>query len=378
MKVIQEGLTFDDVLLIPAHSLVMPSQVAVKTKLTQSITLSIPFISAAMDTVTEKKMATAMALNGGLGILHRHMTIEKQVEQVSCVKNSIVDDNKKSIACLDHHDRLRVGAAVGTDLNSQERVAALSDADIDVIVIDTAHGHSQAVLNMVSWIKQHYPSLQVIGGNIATATAARALIEHGADAVKVGIGPGAACTTRIIAGVGFPQLSAIINVAQAIENTGITLIADGGIRFSGDIGKALAAGAHCVMLGQLLACTDEAPGKLYQENGRTYKIYRGMHSLGALADKHSTDDNHFKTSNHKLVPEGAEGCVDYRGSLADLLYQLIGGLRSCMGYIGAPTIEQLQHAQFVRITQAGIKESHVHDIRLTTIAPNYFIPPSHS
>jgi len=372
MKVIQEGLTFDDVLLIPAHSMIMPNQVSLKTDLTKSIQLNIPIVSAAMDSVTESRLAAALAIQGGIGILHRHMHIEEQVNQVSTVKKTVIDASAQATACIDEKGRLRIGAAVGTDQSSQERVTALAHAEVDVIVVDTAHGHSNAVLKMVEWIKKNYPSIQVIGGNIVTASAARALADHGADCVKVGIGPGAACTTRIVTGVGFPQLSAIENVAQELEGSGITIIADGGIRFSGDIGKALAAGAHSVMLGQLLAGTDEAPGQILHENGKAYKVYRGMHSLGALADKHSTDDLHFKQSARKLVPEGAEGRVEYRGPLQERLYQLMGGLRSCMGYLGCETIEQLQErAEFVRITSAGMRESHVHDITLTGFAPNY-------
>ena len=374
MKVVQEGLTFDDVLLIPATSTVMPNQVILKTLLTQSIQLNIPIVSAAMDTVTDSKLAAAVACHGGIGILHRHMDIQEQVNQVNIVKKTTIDENNKELACVDARGCLRVGAAVGTDQSSQERVTALAQANIDVIVVDTAHGHSQAVLKMVEWIKKNYPNVQVVGGNIVTASAARALADHGADCVKVGIGPGAACTTRIVTGVGFPQLSAIENVANELQASNITIIADGGIRFSGDIGKALAAGAHTVMLGQLLAGTDEAPGQIWQENGKTFKIYRGMHSLGALADKHSTDDLHFKQSVRKLVPEGAEGKLEYCGPLHERLYQLLGGLRACMGYLGCQTIDKLhQQAEFVRITSAGMKESHVHDITLTSFAPNYLL-----
>jgi IMP dehydrogenase len=371
MKVIQEGLTFDDVLLIPAHSLIMPNQVILKTQLTKSIQLNIPIVSAAMDSVTESKLAASLASQGGIGILHRHMTSEEQVKQVVTVKKTVIDEASQAIACVDEEGCLRVGAGVGTDQSSQERVRALAHAKVDVIVVDTAHGHSNAVLKMVEWIKNTYPIIQVIGGNIVTARAARALVDHGADCVKVGIGPGAACTTRIVAGVGYPQLSAIQNVAQELEGTDITIIADGGIRFSGDIGKALAAGADSVMLGQLLAGTDEAPGQIMHENGTAYKMYRGMHSPGALADKHSTDDLHFKQAARKLVSEGAEGKVIYHGPLHERLYQLLGGLRACMGYCGCQTIEQLQQqAEFVRITAAGIKESHVHDIIPTSLAQN--------
>lgn len=376
MKIVQEGLTFDDVLLIPAHSLILPKDVSLKTQLTKSISLSIPIISAAMDTVTESAMAIALAEQGGLGIVHRHTTIEEQVNQITVVKRKKVDEKYKQTASADEHGCLRVGAAIGTDASSQERVMALAHAQVDVLVVDTAHGHSQNVLNMVSWIKKQYPKIQVIGGNIVTADAAKALADHGADAVKIGIGPGAACTTRIVAGVGFPQLSAIMQVSQALQGTGVTVIADGGIRFSGDIGKALSAGADVVMLGQLLAATAEAPGQLREENGKMFKVYRGMHSLGALEHKHSVDDHHFKPVE-KMVPEGAEGKVAFRGHLADVLYQLMGGLRSCMGYLGCQTIEQLhKNAQFVRITAAGIKESHVHDIMLTREAPNYYVSQS--
>ena len=374
MKIIQEGLTFDDVLLIPTDSNIMPNQTILKTQLTQHITLHIPIISAAMDTVTESAMAIEIALHGGMGILHRHMNIQEQVNQVTLVKKIIISNTQNPLACIDTNGQLRVGAAVGTDNSSQERVKMLVDAQVDAIVIDTAHGHSQSVLQMVAWIKNKYPTIAVIAGNIVTAQAARALVDHGVDAVKVGIGPGAACTTRIVTGVGFPQLSAILNVAQELQKTAVTVIADGGIRFSGDISKALAAGAHAIMVGQLLAATQEAPGKLIEENGTFYKVYRGMHSLGALAHKYSTDDKHFKPTNHKLVPEGAEGKVLCRGTLGDTLYQLLGGVRACMGYLGCQTIEQLQQkAQFVRVTNASIKESHVHDIVITNQAPNYFV-----
>jgi IMP dehydrogenase len=286
------------------------------------------------------------------------LSIEEQLTQVQQVKL----------------EKLLVGAAIGTDSHSQKRVHALVGAEVDVIVIDTAHGHSQAVLDMVAWIKKEYEFVRVIAGNIVTGDAARALANVGADAVKVGIGPGAACTTRIVTGVGFPQLSAIANVAEALSGTQITIIADGGIRFSGDMSKALAAGAHCVMMGQMLAGTDEAPGNLIDENGTLFKVYRGMHSPGSLALKYGVEDPHFKALAKKLVSEGAEGKVPYRGSLADRVYQLMGGLRSCMGYVGCRTIAELHaKAEFVRITSASMKESHVHDITLTSVAPNYSI-----
>ncbi len=485
MQIIQEALTFDDVLLVPAHSTVLPRDVEMNTRLTRDITLNIPLVAAAMDTVTEARLAIAIAQEGGIGIIHKNMTIEQQAREVRHVKKyesgvikdpitvspdvSIRDvmkltrarnisgvpvvngdelvgivtsrdlrfetrfdepvskvmtpkerlvtvnenaDRKEAIAllhkhriekvlvvndsfhlrgmitvkdiqkakdypyaCKDEQERLRVGAAVGTGHGTEDRVAALVEAGVDVIIVDTAHGHSQGVLDRVRWVKQNFPSVQVIGGNIATAAAALALVEAGADGVKVGIGPGSICTTRIVAGVGVPQITAVSNVADALKGTGIPLIADGGIRYSGDVAKALAAGAHAVMLGGLFAGTEEAPGEVELFQGRSYKSYRGMGSLGAMAQQQGSSDRYFQEeadSVEKLVPEGIEGRVPYKGSLLAVIHQLLGGIRASMGYTGSQTIAILHDkAQFVRITSAGIRESHVHDVTITKEAPNY-------
>lgn len=486
MRIAQEALTFDDVLLLPAYSNVLPRDVSLTTQLTRDITLNIPLISSAMDTVTESRLAIAMAQEGGLGILHKNMTIEQQADEVRRVKKFesgvvrdpitvspnttigevvtltrshgisgvpvvdgddlvgivtsrdlrfethydnpvssimtgkdklvtvgedasredvlhllhsnriekvlVVDDNfhlqgmitvkdiqKQSdnpFASKDAQERLRVGAAVGIGAESQTRVTALAAAGVDVIVVDTAHGHSQGVLDMVRWVKQHFPELQVIGGNIATGEAAKALVEAGADAVKVGIGPGSICTTRIVAGVGVPQISAISNVASALEGTGVPLIADGGVRFSGDIAKAIVAGAHVVMVGGMFAGTEEAPGEVELYQGRAYKAYRGMGSLGAMAQKQGSSDRYFQDSSEadKLVPEGIEGRVPFKGNLSPLIHQLMGGLRASMGYTGSATITDMRtKPEFVRVTAAGMNESHVHDVTITKEAPNYRI-----
>ncbi len=483
MRIIQEALTFDDVLLVPAHSRVLPKDVDLKTRLTRGIELNIPLVSAAMDTVTEARLAIALAQEGGIGIIHKNMGIEEQAREVRKVKkfesgiihdpitvppntsirevleitrsNNIsgvpvvdgedlvgivtsrdlrfetnldapvstimtpkerlvtvregaskeevqallhkhriekvlvvnddfklrgmitVKDIQKSRdypnACKDEHERLRVGAAVGVGAGTDERVAALVEAGVDVIVVDTAHGHSQGVLDRVAWVKKHFPEVQVIGGNIATAEAARDLVEAGADGVKVGIGPGSICTTRIVAGVGVPQITAIDNVRQALEGTGVPLIADGGVRFSGDLAKAIAAGANCVMIGGMFAGTDEAPGEVELYQGRSYKSYRGMGSLGAM--QQGSSDRYFQDNEaevEKLVPEGIEGRVPYKGSVLTIIYQLIGGLRSSMGYVGASDIEAMRSKpSFVRVTNAGMQESHVHDVTITKEAPNY-------
>ncbi|MCX7086260.1 MAG: IMP dehydrogenase [Methylococcales bacterium] len=485
MQIIQEALTFDDVLLVPAHSTVLPREVAMTTQLTRKITLNIPLVSAAMDTVTEARLAIAIAQEGGIGIIHKNMTVEQQAREVRHVKKyesgvikdpitvspdvSIRDvikltraknisgvpvvngdelvgivtsrdlrfetrfdepvskvmtpkerlvtvnenaDRKEAIAllhkhriekvlvvnddfhlcgmitvkdiqkakdyplaCKDEQERLRVGAAVGTGYDTEERVAALVAAGVDVIVVDTAHGHSQGVLDKVRWVKQTYPSVQVIGGNIATAAGALALVEAGADGVKVGIGPGSICTTRIVAGVGVPQITAVSNVAEALKDTGVPLIADGGIRYSGDVAKALAAGAYAVMLGGLFAGTEEAPGEVELFQGRSYKSYRGMGSLGAMGQQQGSSDRYFQEetdSVEKLVPEGIEGRVPYKGSLLAVIHQLLGGIRASMGYTGNQTIQLLhENAQFVRVTSAGMRESHVHDVTITKEAPNY-------
>ena len=483
MRVLQKALTFDDVLLVPAHSAILPRDVQLGTRLTRSISLNLPILSAAMDTVTEARLAIAMAQEGGLGIIHKNMTIEAQAAQVAAVKRFesgvvkdpitvapqmsvrevmeitrsrhisglpvlengkvvgivtnrdlrfetnldqpvanimtpkerlvtvkegttseealnllhkhrlervlvvndafelrgliTVKDIQKStdhpLACKDTLGRLRVGAAVGTGEGTEARVTALVNAGVDVITVDTAHGHSKGVLERVQWVKRSFPEVQVIGGNIATASAARALVDHGADAVKVGIGPGSICTTRMVAGVGVPQISAVSNVADALAGSGIGVIADGGIRYSGDISKALAAGAHCVMLGGLLAGTEEAPGEVELFQGRSYKSYRGMGSLGAM--QQGSSDRYFQDnekSNDKLVPEGIEGRVPYKGSVLGVIHQLMGGLRSSMGYLGVATLAEMHaKAEFVEITSAGVRESHVHDVQITKEAPNY-------
>ena len=486
MRVVQEALTFDDVLLIPAHSTVLPRDVSLKTQLTRNISLNIPLLSAAMDTVTESRLAITMAQEGGIGIIHKNMTIERQAYEVQSVKKyesgvikepitvspdttirevieltrskkisgvPVVDGQElvgivtsrdlrfetrydepvtkamtpkeklvtvqegaskeeaihllhkhriekvlvvnnefqlrglitvKDIqkakdypqACKDEQERLRVGAAVGTGPGTEDRVAALVEAGVDVIVVDTAHGHSQGVLDRVRWVKKNFKQVQVIGGNIATAEAARDLVEAGADAVKVGIGPGSICTTRIVAGVGIPQITAVANVAEALKGSGIPVIADGGIRYSGDIAKALAAGAYSVMIGGLFAGTEEAPGEVELYQGRSYKSYRGMGSLGAMAQQQGSSDRYFQESTdaEKLVPEGIEGRVPYKGSLVAIIHQLLGGVRSAMGHTGCETIEAMRNkARFVRVTSAGIRESHVHDVTITKEAPNYWL-----
>jgi len=482
MRILQEALTFDDVLLVPSHSTVMPREVSLKTRLTRGIELDIPLVSAAMDTVTEGRLAIALAQEGGLGIVHKNMTPAQQALQVRMVKkfesgvikdpvtvtpdtsirevmditrahsisgvpvvsgeelvgivtsrdlrfekgydnpvSSImtpkdrlvtvkedatrseakallhkyriekvlvvnddfqlrgmitVKDIQKSKdfpnACKDEQGSLRVGAAVGTGEGTEERVEALVEAGVDVIVVDTAHGHSQGVLDRVKWVKKAFPQVQVIGGNIATAEAALDLVKAGADAVKVGIGPGSICTTRIVAGVGVPQISAVANIAEALKKKDVPLIADGGIRFSGDISKALAAGAHCVMIGSMFAGTEEAPGEVELYQGRSYKSYRGMGSLGAM--KEGSSDRYFQESSNvdKLVPEGIEGRVPYKGPLLNIVHQLIGGIRSSMGYVGCANMDEMRtKPQFVRVTSAGMRESHVHDVTITKEAPNY-------
>lgn len=482
MRILEEALTFDDVLLVPAHSTVLPTEVDLSTKLTTEIDLKIPFISAAMDTVTEAKLAIAIAQEGGLGIIHKNMSAAQQADEVRRVKKFesgiikdpitvasdttirtvieimrshrisgvpvvngedlvgiitnrdlrfelnldapvttrmtpkarlvtvpegtsrgriqkllhenriekvlVVNDNfqmrglvtVKDIqkaqdfpnASKDSQGSLRVGAAVGTADGTEERIEALVEAGVDVITVDTAHGHSQGVLKKLRWLKNQFPDVQIIGGNIATGDAALALIEAGADAVKVGIGPGSICTTRIVAGVGVPQVTALMNVANALKGTGVPFIADGGIRFSGDVAKSLASGAYSVMMGGMFAGTDEAPGDIEIYQGRSYKSYRGMGSLGAMAK--GSSDRYFQSENavDKLVPEGIEGRVAYKGSLMPIIHQLSGGIRSSMGYVGCHNLEEMRtKPQFVRISGAGMKESHVHDVTITKEAPNY-------
>ncbi|MGB3742235.1 IMP dehydrogenase [Castellaniella sp.] len=483
MRLIKKALTFDDVLLVPAFSQVLPRDTRLATQLTRDIQLNIPLVSAAMDTVTESRLAIAMAQEGGIGIIHKNLTADEQAREVSRVKRhefgividpvtvtptmkvrdaialqrqhgisglpvveagklvgivtnrdlrfedrldvslreimtpqerlvtlhegatleeaqalmhkhrlervlivndkfqlrglatvkDIVKNTEHPLASKDSQGQLRVGAAVGVGEGTDERVEKLAAAGVDVLVVDTAHGHSAGVIERVRWVKKHYPHIQVIGGNIATAAAALALAEAGADAVKVGIGPGSICTTRIVAGVGVPQITAIADVAQALEGTGIPLIADGGIRYSGDVSKALAAGASTCMMGGMFAGTEEAPGEVVLFQGRSYKSYRGMGSLGAMAD--GSADRYFQDPNNnidKLVPEGIEARVPYKGSVIAIIYQLVGGIRASMGYCGSATITDLHaQAEFVEITSAGVRESHVHDVQITKEAPNY-------
>jgi len=484
MKIVEEALTFDDVLLVPDYSEVLPREVMLQTQLTTEISLNIPLVSAAMDTVTESSLAIALAQEGGIGIIHKNMSAEKQAKHVRHVKKyesgvikepvtvspytsikevmeltnekkisgvpvvdgdelvGVVtsrdmrlekkpDDPVKNImtrkenlvtvkenaskdeirdllhkhriekvlvvndkfqlvglvtvkdiqkasefpnACIDSSERLRVGAAVGVGEASMERVEMLVDAGVDVIVVDTAHGHSKGVIDMVRRVKTTFKDTQVIGGNIATGDAALALVDAGADAVKVGIGPGSICTTRVVSGVGMPQISAVKNVAEALKSRHVPLISDGGIRYSGDIAKALAAGANSVMIGGLFAGTEEAPGEVELYQGRSYKSYRGMGSLGAMSQQHGSSDRYFQENDEieKLVPEGIEGRVPYKGSLSQVLHQLNGGIRAAMGYTGCATLKELrERAKFVRLTSAGYRESHVHDVTITKEPPNY-------
>jgi len=482
LKIIQEALTFDDVLLVPAYSEVLPKEVNLQANITRNLKINIPMVSAAMDTVTEYRLAIALARSGGIGLVHKNMTIAEQAEQVRKVKRSesgmiidpvtltknhlvsdalalmknykiggipIVDDNKKLIGILtnrdlrfetdlsipihqlmtkenlitapegtnlekaqdilqkykieklpvvdkdntlvglitykdimkvqdypnaskDSHGRLIVGAAVGVTQDTMERLQALVDVDVDVVAVDTAHGHSQGVLNMVSEIKKTFPDLQIIGGNVATGAAAKALVDAGADGVKVGVGPGSICTTRIVAGVGVPQLTAIMNAAEGLKGTGVPIIADGGIRYTGDIAKAIVAGADCIMAGSLFAGTEEAPGETILFQGRKFKVYRGMGSIGAM--ERGSKDRYFQDVEDdvkKLVPEGIEGRVPYKGTVGEVMVQYMGGLRAGMGYTGAGTIDALKEAELVRISTAGIHESHPHNITITKEAPNY-------
>jgi IMP dehydrogenase len=486
MRLLQKALTFDDVLLVPDYSQVLPRDTSLATRLTRDITLNLPVVSAAMDTVTEGRLAIALAEEGGIGIIHKNLSPEAQAAEVAKVKRfeagvvkdpivvspdmtvrallalsserkisglPVIKDGKvvgivtnrdrrfetnldqpvsaimtpkerlvtvkegasveeakvlmhkhriervlvvndafelrglitvkdifKGIehpqACRDSQGKLRAGAAVGVGEGTEHRVELLVQAGVDVIVVDTAHGHSEGVLSRVKWVKKNYPQVQVIGGNIATASAAKALIDHGADGVKVGIGPGSICTTRIVAGVGVPQITAIANVSAALKGTGVPMIADGGIRYSGDVAKALAAGADAVMMGGLFAGTDEAPGEIILFQGRSYKSYRGMGSVGAM--QAGSADRYFQEGDNpnpdKFVPEGIEGRVPYKGSVKQILFQLSGGVRSSMGYCGCASIPQFhERAQFVEITSAGIRESHVHDVQITKEAPNYHI-----
>lgn len=364
------ALTFDDVLLVPAYSEVLPREVSTKARFTRNISLNIPIVSAAMDTVSEKAMAIMLARKGGISVVHKNMGIEAQARQIREVKEYPAEGDK--IPCLDAEGRLRVAAGVGITTDVLDRVTALVEAGVDAIVLDSAHGDSHGVVEALRKIKAVYPELDTVVGNIATTEAAVRLIEAGADSLKVGIGPGSICTTRIIAGVGVPQISAIYDVAKAAEGSGVPVIADGGLRYSGDIVKALAAGGDSVMIGSMFAGTDEAPGEIFEENGRKFKSYRGMGSVDAM--KAGSRDRYFQDgedSTKKLVPEGVVARVPYKGSVGDIIYQLVGGIRSGMGYCGAADIDALHSARFVRITANGLVENHPHDITITGNTPNY-------
>ena len=373
-KFVKEGLTFDDVLLIPAESHVLPNEVDLHTQLAPNLKLNIPIISAGMDTVTEGAMAIAIALQGGLGVIHKNMSITAQTGEVANVKNVVVPSNITK-AAVDDHNHLLVAAAIGVTSDTFERAEALIEKGADAIVIDTAHGHSAGVLRKIKEIRAHFPDITLIAGNIATGDAARALFDAGVDIVKVGIGPGSICTTRVVAGVGVPQITAIYDAATAAREYHKPIIADGGMKYSGDIVKALAAGGNAVMLGSMLSGTTEAPGEIFESDGHKFKTYRGMGSVGAMAQAHGSSDRYFQggvNEANKLVPEGVEARVEYKGDVSDIVFQIIGGLRSGMGYVGAATIADLrENAQFVKITNAGLRESHPHDVQITKKAPNY-------
>ncbi len=354
-RIVQEGLTFDDVLLVPAWSEVLPREVSLKSKFTRNISVELPIVSAAMDTVTEAPMATALAKEGGIGVIHKNMSIEDQAAQVAQVRVQ----------------GLMVAAALGITGDVLDRAAALKEAGVDAVVLDSAHGHSRGVVKALRKVKAAFPDLDVVVGNVATAQATKCLIENGADAVKVGIGPGSICTTRVVAGVGVPQLTAIFDCAKAAEGSGVPIIADGGLRYSGDLVKAFAAGADCVMCGSMFAGTAEAPGEIFEDfkNGKKFKIYRGMGSIDAM--EAGSKDRYFQTGAMKLVPEGIVGRVPFKGDVGDVIYQLLGGLRSGMGYCGAPDLETLRKAKFIRITSNGVIENHPHDLTIAKPAPNY-------
>ena len=373
-KFAKKGFTFDDVLLIPAESHVLPNEVDLGVDLTDKIHLNLPFLSAGMDTVTESSMAIAMALQGGMGVIHKNMTSAAQAAEVANVKGVELGGNFDK-AAVDADNRLLVAAAVGVTSDTFDRASALLDAGVDAIVIDTAHGHSSGVLRKIAEIREHFPEATLIAGNIATAEGTRALYEAGVDVVKVGIGPGSICTTRVVAGVGVPQLTAIYDSASVAREYGKTIIADGGIKYSGDIVKALAAGGNAVMLGSMFSGTTEAPGEVFEDAGKKYKSYRGMGSVAAMSQSHGSSDRYFQggvNEANKLVPEGIEARVEYKGDVSDIIFQLVGGLRSGMGYTGAGTVKDLiEKAQFVQISGAGLIESHPHDVQITKAAPNY-------
>ena len=372
-KFAKEGITFDDVLLIPAESHVLPNEVDLSVQLAPNLKLNVPFLSASMDTVTETTMATTMARNGGLGVIHKNMSAEAQAKMVADVKAIENDETQYPHAAVDANNHLLVAAAVGVTSDTFDRAGALLKAGADAIIIDTAHGHSAGVLRKVGEIRQQFPDATLIAGNVATGEGTRALFEAGVDVVKVGIGPGSICTTRVVAGVGVPQITAIYDAANVAREFGKPIIADGGIKYSGDIVKALAAGGNAVMFGSMLSGTDEAPGDIIEDGGKKYKTYRGMGSLASMS--HGSADRYFQggvNEANKLVPEGIEARVEYKGSVNDILFQMVGGLRSGMGYTGSANIQSLiDNAQFVRISNAGLIESHPHDVQITKAAPNY-------
>lgn len=373
-KLAKKGLTFDDVLLIPAESHVLPNEVKLDTKLASNLQLHIPLISAGMDTVTEGNMAIAMAENGGLGVIHKNLSIEAQVEEVKKAKGKTVDPNLPHPA-VDNQGRLLAAAAVGVTSDTFERAESLLEAGADAIVIDTAHGHSAGVLRKIKEIREHFPNATLIAGNVATGEGTAALFDAGVDVVKVGIGPGSICTTRIVAGVGVPQITAIYDAASVAQKYGKKIIADGGIKYSGDVVKALAAGGNAVMLGSMFSGTTEAPGTVFTNEGKQFKSYRGMGSVGAMSQQHGSSDRYFQggvNEANKLVPEGVEALVPYKGDVSNIIYQIDGGLRAGMGYVGAGTIEELiENSQFVQITNAGLRESHPYDVQMAKEAPNY-------
>ncbi|MBU7540005.1 IMP dehydrogenase [Levilactobacillus brevis] len=372
-KFAKEGFTFDDVLLIPAESHVLPNEVDLSTQLAPNLKLNVPFLSASMDTVTETKMATTMARNGGLGVIHKNMSADDQAKMVAAVKAIENDASQYPNAAVDANNHLLVAAAVGVTSDTFDRASALLNAGADAIIIDTAHGHSAGVLRKVAEIRHQLPDATLIAGNVATGEGTRALFEAGVDVVKVGIGPGSICTTRVVAGVGVPQLTAIYDAAQVAREFGKPIIADGGMKYSGDIVKALAAGGNAVMFGSMFSGTDEAPGDIIEDGGKKYKTYRGMGSLASMS--HGSADRYFQggvNEANKLVPEGIEARVEYKGSVNDIIFQMVGGLRSGMGYTGSATIQDLiDNAQFVRISNSGLIESHPHDVQITKAAPNY-------